>query len=168
MFNPEELFNPEQMCEFCTSNLNVSKHQSECPMNFIDPQNYYTILEEQFVDEETSVENASYIIGQQMFLAIDAVLSQQKKWAQKSLMGKFEEVLNRYTELTSFVIALRDTEVLQDIEDVIGFLLNPSEYDDLFAIWIEFGAPTKQDDVEYTWQDFVSAVSSCGWKTQTS
>ena len=168
MFNPEELFSPDQMCEFCTVNLSVSKNQSECPMNFIDPSNYYAILEEQFVDETTPVEEASYIVGQQIFLAIDAVLSQQKKWAQKSLMGKFEEVLNRYTELTSFVVALRDTDVLQDIEDVIGFLLNPSEYDDLFAIWIEFGQPQKDDDSEDTWQDFVSAVSSCGWKIQNS
>ncbi len=162
MFNPEELFSPDQMCEFCTTNLAVSRHTPECPMNFIDPANYYTILEEQFVDQETQKDDAAYVIGQQVFLAIDAVLSQQKKWAQKSLMGKFEEVLNRYTELTSFVIALRDTDVLKDIEDCIAFLLNPSEYDDLFAIWIEFGQPQKEDE---TWQDFVSAVSSCGWKT---
>ena len=92
---------------------------------------------------------------------MDQLLSQQKKWAQKSLMGKFEEVLNRYTELTSFVIALRDVDVLKDIEDVIAFLLNPSEYDDLFAIWIEFGQPQRDDE---TWQDFQSAVLSCGWK----
>ena len=130
-------------------------------MNFIDPNNYYAILEEQFVDEQTPQEEAAYVVGQQIFLAIDAVLSQQKKWAQKSLMGKFEEVLNRYTELTSFVIALRDVDVLKDIEDVIAFLLNPSEYDDLFAIWIEFGQPQRDDE---TWQDFHSAVLSCGWK----
>ena len=130
-------------------------------MNFIDPNNYYAILEEQFVDEQTPQEEAAYVVGQQIFLAIDAVLSQQKKWAQKSLMGKFEEVLNRYTELTSFVIALRDVDVLKDIEDVIAFLLNPSEYDDLFAIWIEFGQPQRDDE---TWQDFQSAVLSCGWK----
>ena len=123
--------------------------------------NDYAILEEQFVDEQTPQEEAAYVVGQQIFLAIDAVLSQQKKWAQKSLMGKFEEVLNRYTELTSFVIALRDVDVLKDIEDVIAFLLNPSEYDDLFAIWIEFGQPQRDDE---TWQDFQSAVLSCGWK----
>ena len=161
MFNSEELFSPDQMCEFCTANLSVSKHTPECPMNFIDPANYYTILEEQFVDEDTPQEDAAYAIGQQIFLGIDAVLSAQKKWAQKSLMGKFEEVLNRYTELTSFVIALRDVDVLKDIEDVIAFLLQPSDYDDLFAIWIEFGQPTKDDE---TWQDFYSAVLSCGWK----
>ncbi len=161
MFNPEELYSPDQMCEFCTMNIAVSKHTAECPMNFIDPNNYYAILEEQFVDEQTPQEEAAYVVGQQIFLAIDAVLSQQKKWAQKSLMGKFEEVLNRYTELTSFVIALRDVDVLKDIEDVIAFLLNPSEYDDLFAIWIEFGQPQRDDE---TWQDFQSAVLSCGWK----
>ena len=130
-------------------------------MNFIDPNNYYAILEEQFVDEQTPQEEAAYVVGQQIFLAIDAVLSQQKKWAQKSLMGKFEEVLNRYTELTSFVIALRDVDVLKDIEDIIAFLLNQVS----MMICLQFGlSSVNHKEMMKLWQDFQSAVLSCGWK----
>jgi len=94
-----------EYCEFCMMNMDEEdfNHIPECPLNFIQPENYYQILEHQFIDEETNSEDAAYIVGKQIFLAIDAVLAQQKKWAQKSLMSKFDEVLNRYTELTQFV-----------------------------------------------------------------
>ena len=37
---------------------------------------------------------------------IDTILDAQRQWANKSLMAKFDEVINRYTELTNFVKAL--------------------------------------------------------------
>jgi hypothetical protein len=161
----EEFKDSDSFCDFCAIDTEYYPHIPQCPLNFIQPDNYYNILEQQFIDEETDIEEASYQVGKQVFLAIDAVLNSQKKWAQKSLMQKFDEVLNRYTDLTNFVVALRDCNVFTDIDILIEFLLEPSEYGDVFAIWIEFGQPQKEDD---TWQDFVSALQSCGWKKAKS
>ena len=98
----------------------------------------------------------------QLLLAVDTVLEAQRNWANKSLMSKFDEVLNRYTDLTNFVKALNLAGVLNTAADIIGFLEYPEEYDELFAVWIEHGQPSSED--LDAWNIFLSSVQLKGWK----
>ena len=82
----------------------------------------------------------------QLLLAIDTILDAQRQWANKSLMQKFDEVINRYTELTNFVKALHNAGVLNSADDVISFLEMPEEYDELFSVWMEHGQPNEDFD----------------------
>ena len=100
----------------------------------------------------------------QLLMAVDTILEAQRNWAHKSLMSKFEEVLNRYTDLTNFVKALYNAGVLDTAEDIIKFLEMPEEYDELFAVWMEHGQPNI-DDVD-TWKIFLSSVELNGWRNK--
>ena len=95
-------------------------------------------------------------------LAVDTILEAQRNWAHKSLMSKFNEVLNRYTDLTNFVRALYNSGVLNTAEDIINFLELPEEYDELFAVWMEHGQPTS-DEID-SWNIFLSSVQLRGWQ----
>ncbi len=165
MFNSDELFNEVAICEFCGVNLDVDhEHTRECPVNFINPQNYQNIIASQY-DIEEELSHSGDIpreLGMQLLLAVDTVLEAQRNWANKSLMSKFDEVLNRYTDLTNFVKALNLAGVLNTAADIIGFLEYPEEYDELFAVWIEHGQPSSED--LDAWNIFLSSVQLKGWK----
>tara|TARA_B100001564_G_C20653871_1_gene678224 strand:+ start:1208 stop:1720 length:513 start_codon:yes stop_codon:yes gene_type:complete len=167
MFNSDELFNEIAICEFCGVNLDTShEHSKECPINFINPANYQNIIASQYdIEEEFSrSDDLPRELGMQLLMAIDTILDAQRSWAHKSLMSKFSEVLNRYTDLTNFVKALYNSGVLDTAEDVIKFLEMPEEYDELFAVWMEHGQPNI-DDID-TWKIFLSSVELNGWKNK--
>ena len=100
------------------------------------------------------------MLGTQMLIAIDLLISSQKKWQNKSLMSKFDELLNRYSDLTGFTKALHQSGVLNTADDVIKFLEDPSMYDELFSVWMEHGQPDATTD---TWIFFQDSVSSKRW-----
>jgi hypothetical protein len=167
MFNSDELFNEVAICEFCGVNLDVAhEHTKECPINFINPANYQNIIASQYDIEEdlATTGDIPRELGMQLLMAVDTILEAQRNWAHKSLMSKFEEVLNRYTDLTNFVRALYNAGVLDTAEDIIKFLEMPEEYDELFAVWMEHGQPNI-DDVD-TWKIFLSSVELNGWKNK--
>ena len=99
-------------------------------------------------------------------LISDLIISSQKRWQNKSLMGKFDELLNKYSDLTSFIEALVNSGVLIEVVDVIAFLKDPSQYDELFSVWIEHGQPNTAD--EDAWLFFINMVNSNGWKKNDS
>lgn len=167
MFNNEDFIYETTVCEFCGVNLDVQHdHSKECPVNYINPQNYQNILNSQYDIEDELAQDGDVPrqIGMQLLLAIDTILDAQRNWASKTLMAKFEEVLNRYTDLTSFIRALYNSGVLDSAEDVIDFLEGPEEYDDLFSVWIEHGQP--QDESGEAWNIFLSSVELNGWKNK--
>ena len=165
MFNSEELFNEVSICEFCGVNLDVQhEHVQECPVNFINPANYQNIVNAQY-DIEEELSHSGDIpreLGMQLLLAVDTILEAQRNWAHKSLMSKFNEVLNRYTDLTNFVKALYNSGVLNSAEDIINFPELPEEYDELFAVWMEHGQPTSEE-ID-SWNIFLSSVQLRGWQ----
>lgn len=165
MFN-ENMFNDEyQACEFCGMNLDVFEdHTPECPVNFIPKENFDLIREQetQIYEELIRGGDMSKSIGMQLLLITDLIISSQKRWQNKSLMGKFDELLNSYSDLTSFIEALVNAGVLLEVSDVVAFLKDPSQYDELFSVWIEHGQPDKSD--EDAWMFFLSMINSNGWK----
>jgi len=162
----ENFFNDEvQACEFCGMNLDVwDDHTPECPVNFVPKENFDLIREqEREIYLELNREgDVARSIGMQLLLISDLVISSQKRWQNKSLMGKFDELLNKYSDLTSFIEALVGAGVLVELQDVIAFLKDPSQYDELFSVWIEHGQPDKSD--EDAWLFFINMVNSNGWK----
>jgi len=165
MFEFDELFSEVSVCEFCGVNLDVQhEHIKECPVNFINPANYENIMNSQYDIEEELTRNGDVPreLGMQLLLAIDTILDAQRQWANKSLMQKFDEVINRYTELTNFVKALNNAGVLNSADDVISFLEMPEEYDELFSVWMEHGQPNSEDFD--SWNIFLSSIELRGWK----
>lgn len=162
----DNLFDEElQACEFCGMNLDVfDEHTPECPVNFVTKDNFDLIREqeEQIYYELSRDGDVPRSIGMQLLLITDLIISSQKRWQNKSLMGKFDELLNKYSDLTSFIEALSGAGVLTELHDVIAFLKDPSQYDELFSVWIEHGQPDKSD--EDAWLFFVNMVNSNGWK----
>lgn len=159
MFNQEEY----EVCEFCGVNMDVwDEHRSECPVNFVSQENFEYIRKEQDAIYKEVLEGGDFanMLGTQMLIAIDLLISSQKKWQNKSLMSKFDELLNRYSDLTGFTKALHQSGVLNTADDVIKFLEDPSMYDELFSVWMEHGQPDATTD---TWIFFQDSVSSKRW-----
>ena len=171
MFNQGNNTSRAPLCEFCGVNIDINsplnEHDSSCPLLFISPENVVGFVGEPYLEAESHLTNEDIErnLGAQLMLSSDAILNAQRAWANKSLMQKFDEVLNRYTELTSFVVALRDVGVLKTMDDVIDFLIDPSAYDDVFSMWIEFGSP--QQALEIEWQMFTDTLNSKGWIQKT-
>ena len=169
MFDFEDFYKEMPLCEFCGVAFdNGERCESDCPTNFISRENMPSVLAAQydlaqFQDEPDSI---VYNLGLQLMLASDAIISAQREWASKSLMNKFSEVLNRYTDLTKFIESLTQAGVFLTAEDVIQFLNDPSEFDDLFAVWLEHGQP-KKDDLG-SWKIFLDAIRLQGWKTENN
>lgn len=162
----EEIFNEDsyESCEFCGVNMDVwDEHRPECPVNFVSEENFKYIREEQDEIHRNLLQdgNFSEMLGTQILLAIEMIIATQKNWQSKSLMSKFDELLNRYSDLTDFIEALTQAGVLVTAEDIIVFLKDPSLYDDLFSVWVEHGQPDATTD---TWIFFVDGVQSNGWK----
>ncbi|MEL1224553.1 MAG: hypothetical protein VW522_09915 [Candidatus Neomarinimicrobiota bacterium] len=150
---PEDMFGQDnyESCEFCGVNMDVwDEHRPECPVNF-----------DQIHSQLLRDGNFSEMLGTQILLAIEMIIATQKNWQNKSLMSKFDELLNRYSDLTKFIKALHQAGVLDTAEDVIKFLEDPSMYDDLFSVWVEHGQPDATTD---TWIFFLDGVQSNGWK----
>ena len=167
MFSFEEFYKEMPSCEFCGVGLDMGdRHESDCPTNFISQENMPSVLAAQYDLSQFSEEPDAivYNLGLQLMLASDAIITAQKEWASKSLMNKFSEVLNRYTDLTNFVESLTQAGVFLTAEDVIQFLNEPGEFDELFAVWLEHGQPSEKDDFG-SWQIFLGAIKSQGWKT---
>jgi len=164
MFNPDEFASDIHICEFCGVNLDVEHtHTNECPANFIDLNNYEGLLNDAYeIYDDFGMGDAPRNLGLNLMLAADSVIQAQKKWAHQSLMSKFQEVLNRYSDLTNFVNALYKSGILKDAEDILKFLEDPTTYDELFAVWMEFGAP--QPESEEAWNLFNNTLNSKGWK----
>lgn len=163
---PEDMFGQEkyESCEFCGVNMDVwDEHRPECPVNFVSEENFKYIREEQDVIHSQLLNNGNFseMIGTQILLAIEMIIATQKNWQNKSLMSKFDELLNRYSDLTSFIKALNQAGVLDTAEDIIIFLEDPSMYDELFSVWVEHGQPDATTD---TWIFFLDGVNSKGWK----
>ena len=162
----ENYFNDElQACEFCGMNLDVfDDHKPECPVNFIPRENFDLIRQQEadIYEELIRGGDVAKSIGMQLMLISDLIISAQKRWQNKSLMGKFDELLNKYSDLTSFIEALVNSGVLIEVVDVIAFLKDPSQYDELFSVWIEHGQPNTND--EDAWLFFINMVNSNGWK----
>lgn len=162
----ENYFNDElQACEFCGMNLDVfDDHKPECPVNFIPRENFELIRQQEadIYEELIRGGDVAKSIGMQLMLISDLIISSQKRWQNKSLMGKFDELLNKYSDLTSFIEALVNSGVLIEVVDVIAFLKDPSQYDELFSVWIEHGQPDTND--EDAWLFFINMVNSNGWK----
>ena len=162
----ENYFNDElQACEFCGMNLDVfDDHKPECPVNFIPRENFELIRQQEadIYEELIRGGDVAKSIGMQLMLISDLIISSQKRWQNKSLMGKFDELLNKYSDLTSFIEALVNSGVLIEVVDVIAFLKDPSQYDELFSVWIEHGQPDTTD--EDAWLFFINMVNSNGWK----
>lgn len=153
-----------EVCEFCGVNMDVwDEHRSECPVNFVSEENFKYIRQEQdkIYQELINGGDFSKMLGTQMLIAIDLLILAQKKWQNKSLMAKFDELLNRYSDLTKFTKALNQAGVLDTAEDVIRFLEDPAVYDELFSVWMEHGQPDATTD---TWIFFQDSVQSNGWK----
>lgn len=153
-----------EVCEFCGVNMDVwDEHRSECPVNFVSEENFKYIRQEQdkVYQELMNGGDFSKMLGTQMLIAIDLLILAQKKWQNKSLMAKFDELLNRYSDLTKFTKALNQAGVLDTAEDVIKFLEDPAVYDELFSVWMEHGQPDATTD---TWIFFQDSVQSNGWK----
>ena len=166
----ENYFNDElQACEFCGMNLDVwDDHKPECPFNFIPRENFELIRQQEadIYEELIRGGDVAKSIGMQLMLISDLIISSQKRWQNKSLMGKFDELLNKYSDLTSFIEALVNSGVLIEVVDVIAFLKDPSQYDELFSVWIEHGQPNTAD--EDAWLFFINMVNSNGWKKNDS
>ena len=166
----ENYFNDElQACEFCGMNLDVfDDHKPECPVNFIPRENFELIRQQEadIYEELIRGGDVAKSIGMQLMLISDLIISSQKRWQNKSLMGKFDELLNKYSDLTSFIEALVNSGVLIEVVDVIAFLKDPSQYDELFSVWIEHGQPDTND--EDAWLFFINMVNSNGWKKNES
>ena len=166
----ENYFNDElQACEFCGMNLDVfDDHKPECPVNFIPRENFDLIRQQEadIYEELIRGGDVAKSIGMQLMLISDLIISAQKRWQNKSLMGKFDELLNKYSDLTSFIEALVNSGVLIEVVDVIAFLKDPSQYDELFSVWIEHGQPNTND--EDAWLFFINMVNSNGWKKNES
>ena len=126
----ENYFNDElQACEFCGMNLDVfDDHKPECPVNFIPRENFELIRQQEadIYEELIRGGDVAKSIGMQLMLISDLIISSQKRWQNKSLMGKFDELLNKYSDLTSFIEALVNSGVLIEVVDVIAFLKDPS------------------------------------------
>jgi len=170
MFGFEEFYKEIPSCEFCGVGLDMGeRHDNDCPTNYISPENMPNVLAAQydlaqFADEPDSL---TMNLGLQLMLASDAIISAQREWASKSLMSKFSEVLNRYTDLTAFIDSLIQAGVFLTAVDVLEFLNDPGEFDELFAIWLEHGQPSQKDDFG-SWQIFLGAIKSQGWNTEKS
>ena len=156
-------------CEFCGINWEVGEpHENDCPTNFIAPENLEAALIQQYeMEAMASAVNPEIAmsLGAQLLLASEAIIEAQKTWAQKSLSMKFKEVLNRYTDVTGFAEALTQAGVFLTADDVVNFLQDPGEYDELFAVWLEHGQPHQKDDLD-AWQIFINAIHSQGWTTE--
>tara|TARA_R100001510_G_C7654238_1_gene212849 strand:- start:1058 stop:1570 length:513 start_codon:yes stop_codon:yes gene_type:complete len=168
MFGFEDFYKEIPLCEFCGVGLDVGeRHLNECPVNYIEPDNMQSVLAaqydlSQYIDEPDTL---AFNLGLQLMMASDAIIQAQKQWAAKSLMDKFSEVLNRYTDLTKFIESLTQAGVFLTAEDVIEFLNDPAEFDELFAVWLEHGQPSQNNDLG-SWQIFLGAIKSQGWNTE--
>jgi len=166
----ENFFDEEiSSCEFCGMNLEVfDDHRPECPVNFIPRENFELIMDQEEEIYQDLIRNGDVAknIGMQLLMISDLIISSQKRWQNKSLMAKFDELLNKYSDLTDFIEALVNAGVLLEVQDVVAFIKDPSQYDDLFSVWIEHGQPNNAD--EDAWLFFVSMVNSNGWKKNES
>ena len=62
---------------------------------------------------------------------------------------------NSYTKIQAFGKVLYHAKVIENIDDLFGYLGRPIEYDEAYHYWVELGSPEPRDR---EWNRFVSSL----------
>jgi hypothetical protein len=144
----------ENHCQFCGTVIG-GQHLETCATNIISFHEGATRLWTRLFDDNKVPEDYYSDIGQQLMMSADQVLKAQKAWTDKSILGKMDEVFNKWGIITEFAEILYQLGIVQTATEVIDYYKNPTMYENEFTLWAEYDYP---DNLSDTWQDFISRL----------